>query len=309
MNYTKLGNFEAVCLLTVLFINHIVLNLPQMILDNSGTASVLNVVYIIALALIFVVVILKLLKNFLGLDIIDISEYLGGKFLKVLVGILCIIYLIMEAAFLTRMFSKNLLLVYFQNYPVTFIIFLFLFVAVVANIFGRKSIIKSNTIIVPIALLSIFITSIFVIDLLKFERSLPIFGNGASQIFLSGASNLFAFNGLFFLFFISPMLEKKENIGKVAFSSIIISGILLLLSIITLVFAFSDIYTTIRISPIYYIIVNSRLGAFLERPEIIFIFTWILALMSFLSIAVMYILDIFRKITNSKEHRGLAACA
>ena len=309
MNYTKLGNFEAVCLLTVLFINHIVLNLPQMILDNSGTASVLNVVYIIALALIFVVIILKLLKNFLGLDIIDISEYLGGKFLKVAVGILCIIYLIMEAAFLTRMFSKNLLLVYFQNYPVTFIIFLFLFVAVVANIFGRKSIIKSNTIIVPIALLSIFITSIFVIDLLKFERSLPIFGNGASQIFLSGASNLFAFNGLFFLFFISPMLEKKENISKVAFSSIIISGILLLLSIITLVFAFSDIYTTIRISPIYYIIVNSRLGAFLERPEILFIFTWILALMSFLSIAVMYILDIFRKITNSKEHRGLAACA
>lgn len=309
MNYTKLGNFEAVCLLTVLFINHIVLNLPQMILDNSGTSSVLNVVYIIALALIFVVIILKLLKNFLGLDIIDISEYLGGKFLKVAVGILCIIYLIMEAAFLTRMFSKNLLLVYFQNYPVAFIVFLFLFIAVVANIFGRKSIIKSNTIIVPIALLSIFITSIFVIDLLKFERSLPIFGNGASQIFLSGASNLFAFNGLFFLFFISPMLEKKENISKVAFSSIIISGILLLLSIITLVFAFSDIYTTIRISPIYYIIVNSRLGAFLERPEILFIFTWILALMSFLSIAVMYILDIFRKITNSKEHRGLAACA
>ena len=309
MNYTKLGNFEAICLLTILFVNHFVLNLPQMILDNSGTASALNIVYITALALIFVVIILKLLKNFLGLDIIDISEYLGGKGLKILVGVLCIIYLIMEAAFLTRMFSKNLLLIYFQNYPIAFIIFLFLFIAVVANIFGRKSIIKTNTIVVPIALLSIFITSIFVIDLLKVERSLPILGNGAAQIFLSGASNLFAFNGLFFLFFISPMLEKKENIGKIAFSSVLISGILLLLSIITLVYAFSDIYTTIRLSPIYYIIVNSRLGAFLERPEILFIFTWILALMSFLSIAVMYILEIFRKLTNSKEHRGLAACA
>ena len=308
MNYTKLGNFEAICLLTILFVNHFVLNLPQMILDNSGTASALNIVYITALALIFVVIILKLLKNFLGLDIIDISEYLGGKGLKILVGVLCIIYLIMEAAFLTRMFSKNLLLIYFQNYPIAFIIFLFLFIAVVANIFGRKSIIKTNTIVIPIALLSIFITSIFVIDLLKVERSLPILGNGAAQIFLSGASNLFAFNGLFFLFFISPMLEKKENIGKIAFSSVLISGILLLLSIITLVYAFSDIYTTIRLSPIYYIIVNSRLGAFLERPEILFIFTWILALMSFLSIAVMYILEIFRKLTNSKEHRGLAAC-
>ena len=36
MNYTKLGNFEAICLLIILFINHLVLNLPQMILDNSG---------------------------------------------------------------------------------------------------------------------------------------------------------------------------------------------------------------------------------------------------------------------------------
>ena len=308
MNYTKLGNFEAICLLIILFINHLVLNLPQMILDNSGTASALNVVYIIALVLIFVFIIIKLFKNFLGLDIIDISEYLGGKTLKIVIGILCILYLILESAFLTRMFSKNLLLVYFQNYPIAFIIFLFLFIAVIANIFGKKSIIKSNTIVVPFALLSIFITSIFVVDLLKVERSLPIFGNGISQVFLSGASNLFAFNGLFFLFFISPMLEKKENTGKIAFSSILISGLLLLLSIITLVYAFSDIYTTIRISPIYYIIVNSKLGAFLERPEILFIFTWILALMSFLSIAVMYILDIFRKLTNSKEHKGLAAC-
>lgn len=35
MNYTKLGNFEAICLIVVLFVNHIVLNLPQMILDNA----------------------------------------------------------------------------------------------------------------------------------------------------------------------------------------------------------------------------------------------------------------------------------
>ena len=145
MSYTKLGNFEAICLIVVLFVNHMVLNLPQIILDNSGTASILNCIYILALVLIFALVITKLFKNFLGLDIIDISEYLGGKFLKVLVGILCISYLIIEASFLTRMFSKNLLLVYFSNYPVSFIIFIFLFIAVLANLLGSKSIIKTNT--------------------------------------------------------------------------------------------------------------------------------------------------------------------
>ena len=311
MNYTKLGNFEAVCLIVILFINHIVLNLPQMILDTSGSASILNCLYIFIIVLIFALLITKLLKNFTGLDIIDISEYLGGNILKILIGILCILYLIIETAFLTRMFSKNLLLIYFNNYPVSFIIFLFLFVGVVANLIGKKSIIKSNTIIVPIALISIVLTSIFVVDLFRFEHSLPIFANGIDKIFLYGASNIFAFNGLFFLFFISPLLNKKDDTSKVAFISILICGIFLILSIATLVFAFSDIYSITRLSPIYFIIVNSKLSAFLERPEVIFIFIWTLALMSFISIAVTFCLDIFKKLTKMKDCKSLsiAVCA
>lgn len=271
-----------------------------------GTASILNCLYILALVLIFTILIIKLFKNFLGLDIIDISEYLGGKFLKILIGILCIGYLIMEAAFLTRMFSKNLLLVYFDNYPIAFIILLFLFVAVVANLFDKKSIIKSNTIIVPITLISILLTVIFVVDLFRIERSLPIFGNGADKIFLTGASNIFAFNGLFFLFFLSPMLEKKENISKIAFASVLICGLFLLFAIAILVYSFSDIYSISRISPIYFIIVNSNLSAFLERPEILFIFIWALALMSFISVAVMFCLEIWKKLSHSKEAKSLA---
>ena len=306
MNYNKLGNFEATCLIVVLFINHLVLNLPQMILDNSKNASILNCIYILALVLIFVLLIIKLLKNFAGLDIIDISEYVGGKFLQILVGFICIVYLLIEPSFLTRMFSKNLFLAYFNDYPISFIIFLFLFVAVIANLMGRKSIIKTNTIIVPIALFSILFTFIFVADLLRVERSLPIFADGASSIFLTGASNIFAFNGLFFLFFISPLLNKKEDMPKVAYTSTLICGIFLIFSIMALVFAFSDIYSVVRISPLYFIILNSKLSSFLERPEIIFIFIWTLSLMSFLSVAVMFILNIFKKLTKMKEVKTLS---
>lgn len=306
MNYSKLGNIEAICLIIVIFVNHIVLNLPQMILNNSGNASILNTIYILILVLLFAMLILKLLKKFIGLDIIDISEYLGGKPLKILIGVLCIIYLIFETVFLTRMFSQNLLLVYFPSYPISFILFLFLFIGVVANIIGRKSIIKTNTIIVPIALFSILFTFIFVADMLRIERSLPIFDNGLDKIFLSGASNIFAFNGIFFLFFISPLLNKKEDTSKVTFWSVLICGIFLILSIAILIFAFSDISSVSRFAPIYFIIINSRLSAFLERPEAIFIFIWTLALMSFINIAVMFVLNIFKKLTNIKEPKYLA---
>lgn len=167
-----------------------------------------------------------------------------------------------------------------------------------ANFLGKKSIIKTNTIIVPIALISIILTFIFVVDLFRFEHSLPLFANGANKIFLVGASNVFAFNGLFFLFFISPMLNKKEDTSKIAFTSVLICGLLLLFAISTLVFAFSDIYYISRLSPIYFIIVNSQLSGFLERPELIFIFIWTLALMSFISIALMFCNNIFKKLTN-----------
>ena len=306
MNYSKLGNFEAICLIVVLFINHIVLNLPQMILNSAGTASILNTIYILILVLLFTILVLKLLKKFIGQDIIDISEYLGGKPLKILIGSLCILYLIFETVFLTRMFSHNLLIVYFPSYPISFIIFLFLFIGVVANIVGKKSIIKTNTIIVPIALFSIIFTFVFVADMLRVERALPIFDNGLDKIFLTGASNIFAFNGLFFLFFILPMLNRKEDTSKVTLWSVLICGIFLILSIAILIFAFSDIYSVSRLSPIYFIIINSRLSAFLERPEAIFIFIWTLALMSFINIAIMFILNIFKKMTNIKEPKYLA---
>ena len=103
------------------------------------------------------------------------------------------------------------------------------------------------------------------------------------------------------------MLNKKESTSKVAFSSILICGIFLILSTSTLVYAFSDIYTINRFSPMYFILINSRFSVFLERPEAIFIFIWTLALMSFISIAIMFCLNIFQKLSNMKEVKPLSA--
>ena len=102
------------------------------------------------------------------------------------------------------------------------------------------------------------------------------------------------------------MLNKKEDTAKVTFWSVLICGIFLILSIAILIFAFSDISSVSRLAPIYFIIINSRLSAFLERPEAIFIFIWTLALMSFINIAIMFVLNIFKKLTNIKEPKYLA---
>lgn len=306
MNYTNIRNFEAICLLLILGINHIVLNASDIIVTEKASASILNVLYILVLILIIAMLILKLFQRFRDYDILDISEYAGGKTLKILIGILSIAYLLIEAGLLTSSFSQNLLLVYFSQYPATFLLFFFLLIPSFAATYGDKAILKTNAILVPFAVISLLVTFIAASSSFEPQRALPFLGNGFSTTFLSGASNIFAFNGLFFLFFITPMLSNKEKTEKITFISILITGLLLLFAVIALLFAFPDIYKVSRLSSIYFMVLNTNFGDFIQRPEIIFIATWMLALISFLNIAILFTLRIFKKLTNVKNPAPLS---
>lgn len=84
----------------------------------------------------------------------------------------------------------------------------FLFVCAIANYFGPKAIIRTNLFIVPIVLISIVIVFIFTIPNMKIERIFPVLGYGVKETFLTGITNTFAFNGLFLVFFLRPLLYQ-----------------------------------------------------------------------------------------------------
>ena len=88
MNLSKLGSLEAIAFTIIVMLNNIVLNLPKSILSKCGSSSIINVIYISIIGFIFLSIILKLFKKFKGYDILDISEFLGGKAFKIIVGIL-----------------------------------------------------------------------------------------------------------------------------------------------------------------------------------------------------------------------------
>ena len=168
MNVTKIGSFEAIALLLIVSINHLLLNMPQTIIDTCGSASLLNTVYTTILAFIIAYLILFLLfKKFPSCDILDVSNYLGGKVLRTIVGILCGIYMLTLSSVFLRNFAEGLKLIYFFDAPITYILMFFLFVCAVANYFGPKAIIRTNLFIVPIVLISIVIVFIFTIPIRK----------------------------------------------------------------------------------------------------------------------------------------------
>lgn len=138
-----------------------------------------------------------------------------------------------------------------------------------------------------------------------FERITPIFGPGYKETFLTGASNLFAFSGIAYLYLIMPMLKNKSDFKKVSIISMGVSWIFLFLSIASLLLVLPFITYSEEVNSLYVITRLVKYGDFLQRTDALFIFLWILSTLSYLSIVSYFIIHITQKLTNVKHSKEL----
>lgn len=133
MEDTKIGSVAAIFLVVTIMVNHICLSFPKSILDSTGSSTPLNIIYISILAIILVLLICSLFKRFPGKDILDISNFLFGKYFKFLVGILFLIYLLSTSGYLLRDFCKGLKIIYFNRTPIYYILGLFIVTIIIIS--------------------------------------------------------------------------------------------------------------------------------------------------------------------------------
>lgn len=298
MNYSKIGSIEAIFLILIAVLNHLILNLPKTLLDSCGSSSPFNVVFVSIFVFIFLYFIVKLFKNFSNSDILDISEFLGGKTLKTIIGILFICYFTLICGTQIRNFCEMLKLVYFPKISIYFLIITFLVIGIIANKFGFNTIIKLNLIIVPIVMINLLIAFFCVSSRFVPERIFPLFGYGLNETYFSGLTNMFAFTGLSYIYFLQPFLQKKEKFKAISFIGIGISALFIFLSVTSLLLSFADVLLINEISPIYLLIRGTYFGRFLQRPDALFFLGWIFCFMSYVSTTLFFITYISKKIGN-----------
>lgn len=302
---TKIGFIEAVCFVLIAMINKVISNAPKIMLFQAKTATWLNIIYIAILLFIFVVIISKLTKNFLGKDIIDISSFLGKKPLKIIMSILFIVLLLFITSMNLRVFISVLKLVYFETAPVLFLAFIFLLGAYALNIFGLKAIVKTNLLVIPLILFTVIVIVISASPYFVFERLTPVLGDGVNATFFSGLTNLFAFSGMKYLYLLPPFLEKKEQFKKIGLTAVVISSTFIFLSVVSLLLSFSFIIESEELIPLYILTRIIEYGRFFQRTDAIFIFIWILATFSYISINTFLVSHIFKKVTNIKNPKAI----
>ena len=301
MKIKQISNFQAIALILIIVTNHLILGTPRTLIAETGTGTILNMIYVFILAILLVFIITKLFSNFNGKDIIDISEFLGGKVLKVIVGIVFIIYFLVILSTTVRVIVQDLEIIYFQNISVYVLTLAILASIVFVYKYGSSAVVKCNSIIAPIVGIAILIIAFSNVQDFSLDRLFPILGFGAKETFITGASNIFAYSGLAILYFIMPMLKDSKNFKKVSIVSTILVGILIVGSVSSLVLSFPFIENINEISSLY---VESRDISYwqvFQRIDGLFVFSWILALLSYISVVLFIIVVIFRKLTNAKK--------
>lgn len=301
MSNSKIGTTEAILIILTVIFAHSILSLPRNIITTTSSATLLNIIFITIITITLVLVINCLLKKFGTFDIIDISEYLGGKTLKNIIGFIFIAHFIICSSILLRNFCENLGFVYFQMTDVIFIILLFIIGICICNNLGFNVTIKSNLIVFPFAIISVLI--IFIANLKNFDtqKIFPILGEGVSTTFGLGLKNIVAFGGIAFLYFLPPYLKKREEFKKIALISVAITGIYLILCVTTILLMFPAFYSTNEIMPLYSAARYISFGTFLQRLESIFMLIWIISFTSYLSITCKFSVNIFQKLTKTKN--------
>lgn len=306
MESEKIGFAEALCVLLIINLSHLVLTLPKTILKTQGSSSILNIIYVTLLGVLAIFILTALYKNFRGKDILDISEFLFGRTFKVIIGFIFITYFLFVASLLLRNTSENLKTMYLQNTPIPYIVFFLVLAVGFISKFSLKNIIKCNLVIVPLIIVSLSGIFIFSSGSFTFERVFPILGYGAKNTFINGMSNIFIFGNMVLLFFIMPMLKDFNNYSKVSFISILLSGLFVLLTIISILLIFPlDIASSSNVS-IYLQTKEITFGKLIQRSDAFFVLIWILTMLSYLSISVGFTLRIFKKITNIQNSSAVS---
>ena len=308
MHTSKIGTMEAIMILLTIVVTHTVLSLPKTLLSVTKSATIINIIYVSILALLLVIFIVRLFKKFPGMDLLDISEYLSGSFFKKLLGILFISYFLVSSSILLRNFCECLKLVYFPDTDLLFLIVLFIIAICIANRLSFTATLKTNLLVIPIVLASVIF--LFLANFRNFtpERMYPILGDGFWNTFVTGIGNISAFGGIAYLYFLPPLLKKPEQYKKIAITSVMITGIYLLLTVATILFMFSFFITEEEIMPLFSAARYIEFGTFFQRLESIFLLIWISAFCCYLSVVMKFSVHILQKITLLKDTNILIPC-
>jgi spore germination protein KB len=239
-----------------------------------------------------------LYRKFIGLSILDISEYLGGKPLKIIVGMLFIFYFLFTIVVILCRLVNCLRIIY---YPMTNLNYIILLIAIADGLLctlKNNAYAKASFVVFPLSVLATLAVFAGNLKNLDFQNIFPIFGKSINNTFISGIANLFTFGGISYLYFLPSKLKNPSKFSKISILSITLSGLIIIIIITTISLMFNPNLVSGPLFPLYTSVRYIEFGTFFQRLDSAFLLIKLISFFSFLGIFSNIVLDITQDLTK-----------
>ena len=305
MDNYKLTTWEVASTLAIVTLTPVLLSYPQYNAKTYGTAYMLHSIYMAIVMFIIFWIGLKLYKPFVGKDILDVAEMLGGKKLKIISGILFLSYLILIVIFTMQEFGEDIEKVMFTHSTNSEINIMFAIAMAVLAYFGMKGAFKFGSYLFPIIVIGFILVFLSLFSRIDVLNLTPILGTGADKVFLSGVKEVGIYSSLFALLFVPPMVK---NIKKASYCSIASTSFFIIFSAFLLSTIIPYPSLTQKSFAIFELTRYIGFGRFFQRLEAVFTFLWIMTCFIFIGVALIFIIYILKKSFNLKYANRLIPC-
>lgn len=302
----KINNKEAISLTISCSLGITVFISSQIIASECLSSSLINTGFISLIAMGLTLIICMLYKKFIGISFLDITEFVGGKFLKFIVGTIFLFYFVFTLAIILCKAVNCLQIVYYPMTHPNYTVLLFVITAAIACNLKNNGFLRATFIIVPIVIIAIFFIFSGNLKNFNYENIFPIMGNGVKATFFEGITNLFTFGGIAYILFLPQNLKRPDKFMSVSLISTAISSVLLTFVTATIILMFNKNVTSGQLFPLYIAVRYIEFGTFFQRLDSAFLLIMNIAICSFLGIYSNLCLGIIKEITNISDIKPLS---
>ncbi len=301
----RFGKVEAILMLITGMSIQLFLGLARRMTEAGGPAGWMIPLYTSILAVILFFFISKLYKNFEGKDIIDVAQIAGGSFGRILVGLIFIVDYIFILSIMLRIFGEDIKIFALNKSPLSFVIIFFVIVIIVSSYLGLEAIVRLNTIIVPIVTIAFLIVVFGNTKFVDTTRMFPILGHGVYEVFVKQISRISIYSAFSFIFFIVPFIGKHKDFKSIGYWSLIITGLLLTFGTLVYILVVPYPTSTEYFIPYLHLARYVNYGRFFQRIESIFVLTWTLSAIIYLSLGLFFLMYMIKKTFRLEYYRPL----
>jgi spore germination protein (amino acid permease) len=303
-NKIQFGSWEATAIMVNLVFAHVMLIFPRDMVKFGGSASWIIPILITLIAFGYFVIILKLYKNIGSLDLIDLSARIGGRTLKIIVGLLITLFLILTVSIFMGSFSQTIKIISLDKSPIEYVEALFFIGILVAAYYGIEVVARINSFLVPIVIIGFILITLGVVPEFKVNNLFPVLGAGYTSIVKGSILRLSTFASFIILFLMVPFFKKKY-LKRVGYSHIMISGLLLVWATLSFILVFPYEVAVNKKIPIYQMAKHIEFGNYIQRIESVYVLICSISVLLFLCVIFTFIIHVLAKTFELKRSRPI----